>query len=251
MTLGDLYSYIDYLSNKEQFGKQLSLENYKVLLTVVNAQYFKDEFQKIIPALAVNGDEVELKIFNNSPLYRFLNSADLTLTAGLGALPATLGSTLNGTALMGTSWKFARFVSTAEADRVKYNILTPNLEQKPIFTQTPAGYQFTPTSIASAKVNFLREVLNPYFDYCLDSDDKIRYMPVGSLITVGNELQDAGGNIIASNVTHVNSPVLPYTSVSVEFDWDEVDKVVLSNKIIELVMIRNGQIVPQQNVKTN
>lgn len=251
MTLGELYSYIDYLSNKEVNGKQLSLENYKVLLTVVNSQYFKDEFQKIIPALAVTGNEETLKVFNNSPLYRFLNSASLTLTAGVGALPTTLGSTISGTALMGTSWKFASFVSTEEADRKKYNILTPNLEEKPIFTQTPAGYQFIPNSIVSAKVNFLREVLNPYFDYCMDADDKIRYMPVGSLITTGNVLEDDSGNVLVSNVTHINSPTLPYTSISVEFDWDEVDKVVLSNKIIELVMIRNGQIVPQKNVKTN
>jgi len=251
MTLGELYSYIDYLTNKDQFGKQLSLENYKVLLTIVNSQYFRDEFQKIIPALTVNGDEEMLKIFNNSPLYRFLNSADLTLTAGLGTLPTTLGSTLNGTALIGTSWKFARFVSIEEADRRKYNILTPDLSEKPIFTQTPTGYQFTPKTIVSAKVNYLREVVNPYFDYCIDSDDKIIYMPVGSLITLTGVLQDAAGNTLATDVTHINSPTLPYTSVSLEFDWDEVDKVVLSNKIIELVMMRSGQVVPQQNVKTN
>ena len=71
-------------------------------------------------------------------------------------------------------------------------------------------------------------------------------MPVGSQITTANVLQDGSGSIIAANVKHVNSPALPYTSVSAEFDWDEVDKVTLSNRIIELVMIKNGQGVQQK-----
>ena len=173
MNLGDLYSYIDYLTNKDEFGKQLTLENYKVLLTVVNSRYFVEQFNKILPALSVSGGAEMLKAFNNSPLYRFLNSSPLTVTSGVAVLPPTLGRTINGTALVNLGWKYAEFVSAEEADKKKYNIFTPDLAEKPIFIQTPSGYQFIPSSITSASVNFLRKVLDPYFDYCLDADDKI------------------------------------------------------------------------------
>jgi len=237
MNLGELYSYIEYVTNKDKLGEPLSPENYQTLLKVADTQYYKSEFGKILLALDKSGDAI-LKLFNNSPLYRFLAQATLTVTGGKASLPTDLGYTINGTVLLGGSWKFAEFLSVEDADMRKYNILSPDLALKPIFTQAPTGYNFIPSSITSASVNYLKKVVSPYFDYCIGSDDNVYYMPVGSSITAAGDLIDSSSNVIVSGVTHPDNPTLPYTSKSVEFDWDEVDQVKLADMIIEMASIR-------------
>lgn len=238
MNLGELFSYINYVANKDKLGEPLSPQNYQSLIKVVDSQYYKSEFSKILVALDKAGDAI-LKLFNSSPLYRFLSEAMLTVTSGSASLPTDLGYTINGTVLIGSNWKSAEFLSVGDADELKYNVLSPDLSLHPIFVQTPSGYNFIPTSVSSAKVNYLRKEIVPYFDYCIGSDDNVYYMPVGSSITATGDLIDSSSKVIVSGVTHPDNPTLPYTSVSLEFDWDEVDKVKLADMIIEMASIRS------------
>ena len=178
MNLGDIYSYVDYLVNKDQLGESLDPSNYQILLNVVNSQYYKSEFDKVLPVLDLPQTEL-VRVFNNSPLYRFLTTSALTVSAGSVALPADLGRTLDGSALLDNGWKYARLMSVEGTDKMKYTVLTGAKAKKVYFTETPSGYNFIPNSITSAKVNYLRDVKSPVFDYCNDADDNIIYMPVG------------------------------------------------------------------------
>lgn len=240
MNLGELYSYVDYIANKDQLGEPLGPENYRLLLSVVNSQYYKTEFGKILLALDKPGDAI-LKVFNNSPLYRFLSEGTLVVASGVAPLPTDLGYTIDGTALLDGGWKFARFLSVEAADKLKYTILTAARAKKVVFTQTPSGYNFIPNTIVSAKVNYLRQAIAPVFDYCMGPADNIYYMPVGSSITAAGDLVDSSATLIVAGVTHSGSPTLPYTSLSVEFDWDEVDRVKLADMIIEMATIRSRE----------
>ncbi len=240
MNLGELYSYVDYIANKDHLGEPLAPENYQILLNVVDSQYYKSEFGKILLALDKPGEAL-LKVFNNSPLYRFLNRGTLVVTGGAAPLPADLAYTIDGTALLGGSWKFAKFLSVEAADKLKYTILTAARAKKVVFTQTPSGYSFIPSTITSAKVNYLRQAIAPVYDYCVGPSDNVYYMPVGSTISTGGDLLDSSSNLIVAGVTHDGSPTLPYTSISVEFDWDDADKVKLADMIIEMATIRSRE----------
>lgn len=241
MDLGETYSYVDYITNKDKLGEPLGPENYRLLLTVVNSQYYKSEYDKILLVVDKSGDAL-LKVFNNSPLYRFLSRGVLVVTGGIAPLPSDLGYTIDGTALLGGGWKFAKFLSVEDSDKMKYTIMTASRKKKVTFTQTPSGYSFVPSLITSAKVNYLRQAIVPYFDYCIGADDNVYYMPVGSSITAAGDLIDIASNVIASGVTHPDNPTLPYISISVEFDWDEADRVKLADMIIEMATIRSREL---------
>ena len=59
-------------------------------------------------------------------------------------------------------------------------------------------------------------------------------MPVGSIIKGDNKLYDVNDNILLSGqtVTHIGSITKPYTSLSVEFEWEDFMHVKLVSMIL-------------------
>ena len=273
MDLGELFDYINYITNKEQLGEPFSPKHYVLLLKLTNESYYESKYANVLDITQTEGTKINARLFQDSPLSHFLkekvydlNNTNITEFE----LPEDHGKTIDGGVYFSNIWKPADFVTIEEFNRRRFNVMSPTPRRKPYFAQSKDGYTFVPFATRKARVVYLRKAITPFFDYCVGkSDDNEYYMPPGSKIrdirpvplddddeianptSVGvsspplNEfnLYDKDNVLIKTNVIHLSSPTeYPYYSKSVELDWREDDKTKIGDMIIASATVRSREL---------
>jgi len=250
MTLGESFDYISFEINQDSLGTPFTPEDFNRLLKVATNNYYDANYAKLLEVVAAQGISLTTKMFNNSPLFRFLSvkSYDFGNTIPpLAPLPSDLRHTIGGTLEYNNVWRPADFLDIESYNRRRYNILAPSTKRHPIFVQWPDGYQFVPHSSRKARVDYLRFALDPVYDFCIGvDDDNVYFMPEGSYIKIETgviwSLYDLNDGLLISNVTHLSFPGVPYNSITVEWDWQTEDIVKISDSIIALSAVKSREL---------
>jgi hypothetical protein len=250
MDLGHVFEYVNYTTNKDALGEPVGADNFNLLLIAANDSYYNTKYSEVIEIAGASGNDIGVKLFNNTPLFRFLKvkSYDFGNTfPTLAPLPTDLGHTLGGTMYYNNTWRPGKLLDIESFNNRRYNIMSPSVKRKPIFIEKPGGYQFVPHNTRKARVDYLRTSIEPFFDYCVGlDDDKIYFMEVGSKLLSGTpdeviNLYGANDVLIATNVAHLSSSDIPYFSKTVELDWDQEDVTKIADIIIAIASVRSRE----------
>ena len=271
MRLGDVFEYVNYATNKDALGEPLSAEKFNLIIQIASDNYYRDRYKEILELLSAQGISIGVKMFNDSPLFRFLSVKSYAfgnIVPELAPLPYDLAHTLGATMNHNNIWRTGELLDIESFNNRRYNIMAPSVKRKPIFIEKTGGYQFVPKNTRKARVDYLRKVKSPLFDYCIGlDDDEIYFMEVGSCIKVQraaisniddpnnptrdngspltedvNSLYDPNGVLVVSNVEHLTyTGTLPYFSKTIELDWDEDDITKIADSVIATASIKSRE----------
>lgn len=281
MNLGELYDYINIITNRDQLGEPADPVKFSILLKAHSINYYDINYKEILTQALAQHLPVSMRLFEETAFARFLvtKSFDYSnMENDVFAIPEDLKRTLDIEAHVKNIWRSCTITETSDFNARRLNVLAPSPERKPLAKKMPDGYRFAPNYIRKVRLHYLKRASIPYFDYCQGLyDDEIYYMPPGSyikkMIVSGIEpgeehgtdsatpsepkayyhLYDSDNNLIERNVFHPLSPTkFPHYSISVELDWDEEDSISISTTIIGALTTRSReldvtQIATQQN----
>lgn len=237
MNLGEQYDYVNFVLNRDQLGSPTSPDQFNMLINRFSMLLYNEEYQILIKA-AKEGDRNFIELYYESgPLRRFENTiADAGITE-FTDMPENFKRLLSAKLDLNNAIRPVLILGPKAFDSVLTNIMSESLDESPIGRIYPTKIRVLPTG-GDLTTAYLRKAVDPVFDYCMDDGDNVVYMPVGSeIVDVAGTwtLKDSGGTTIIAPVTHSKVFIvgdLPYTSTSVELDWDDEFK----EKIIEDVI---------------
>lgn len=228
---GQIYDYIHTVLRKEAEGNRIKPDRFENLLGVVSLAYGNKQIALF---------EQTSRISNC--LKRFKKAAPLVIDAN-GKAPYPIDYWRESQIVV--SGKPVDIVTDAEAAERNNDALTMPTAANPIAVLQQQYIQFYPVTLTTATLNYLRYPLEPVFDYVIeDATDKLWYMPELSSLSVGHDLYaDEGSNswsdsraygeLIVTDVTHPDSPTLPYRSQSVDLDWNDEDRQIMLAMILQ------------------
>jgi len=231
MTLDRIFSLVNYISAKVISGNTLTPENYNDLLPMVSDIILNDELGKLIQSELT---PIENELLSVSPLRPFRELTTLTVdSAGYATNPIdyvrwTSFTTTESNYIVGTSTPIGtirqiKVLSDHNAIIQQGNVFA-RAEVKNFCFATGTGFRFVPYNIATADMRYIRKPATAYYDYCIDSDYNVVYMPVGSYITAVNNvniLYDVNDAVLSTGVTKSNMTYLPFPSATVELPWED------------------------------
>jgi len=232
LNLGEIWDYVNFLLRKEKEGRTLTPKQYNDLLKVVSLEVFQSLWT-----------EYEENQGSTDSMVRFAIETALTMSGTLSTdfptdyyhITGLRDGDINIDIVTQLEWD-----SILNDPVLKPTASSPRAKLRTI--SSVKQIEINPAPSTAANLTHLRRPVTPFFDYCIDdSTDEIIYMEVGWLITAGNALEDGSSNVIAAAVTHPDSPALPYTSVSVEFDYEDEDTNKAKTLILEKVSLSNKQ----------
>lgn len=255
MNLFEIFEYVNYIANKEQLGDPPTPERYTLLLKDVNLEVYSSLLENFIKTLAdpQNWDYSELP--DSNPLKRFAKTNVIMLptdSAGQMAKPKDYGRYISFLADTGDGrFKRVRVYDAKAFDKQIDNVLAPPLNENPIVKETGENFLFVPNNIRKISISYLRVPEEPYFDYCFDETGELVYMPEGTQVVKSGEnysLTDTNLKLILSNVMPKKYSLnFPYESQSKELDWDGKDIPLITESIINKVLMRSRELGQQPN----
>jgi len=237
LNLVQIWNHINFLLRKEKEGKTLTPKQYNDLLTVVNFEVFQAMWVRYENDITITDSLVRFIVdetLTTSVSQDYVESLNfptdyyhLISLKTSGDIPIDLCTELE--------WNELRddpvIGATATSPRARM-----------VYDQGQKQIRVLPSSATDFDITYMRRPATPYFDYCIDNTtDEILYMEVGWIITAGGALEDGSSNVISAAVTHPDSPSLPYTSVSIEFDYEPQDVDKAKNLILQKVSLSNKQ----------
>lgn len=238
MNLQELFDFINFIINKEQSGKCITPSQYTLVLRKANYSFFKkyfdvpEEYQVGMPMSRI---QWEITDVTKEKLSRFMvaldaaNANPLGLTSGFATKPTDMFFTDYFTSPSGGVGSFRKGY---QFDSQKINCVTAPTEKHPIATIRGGNIEFAPSSMETVNFYYLRRPLDPNYDFYLDEDDNIIYLPPGETSPTTGTPAD-------------------HDSESVELDWN-VDCIW---DIVEIILedvgvgINRGEIVQYANQK--
>ena len=130
-------------------------------------------------------------------------------------------------------------LSSTLLPKYRGSVINGNPEESPKGFVGGGYIEFLPNDISDCVLVYLRTPAKPYYDFCMDENDAEIFMPVGSTIQVyydepgvpnGYALYDSTGALMQSGVIKAGVS-FPYTSLSVDLDWDEINHVRFANNV--------------------
>lgn len=218
MTLGEIYSLVNYILNKEQNGEAISPTQFQLLLATTNIEYFTKKYG--LPEQWQPGQALPIEAWEKTQKI----SDDLRLSKGW--VEPMLINTTTGRASLPTDYVHASAIrrtylptqnaepKTTEIDllndsqfnsRLTDTITFPTIKH-PIATLIGNEIQFEPKNLQRCIFSYLRLPVKPVFDYDIVSTQV---------------------NYLAPGEQHANSTVQPVNtpSLSVELEWPEVNHI--------------------------
>ena len=242
MTLGVIYDLINYIVGKEWVGGTFTIPQLNNLLPMAQYDLLNAELEKVD---AGELTPISGAVVGKSPLRPFYKSADLSIDIyGFATLPTDY---LRWAGITTSDLRAIEVVSHQMFAERQSNVLRrADINPFGVFANNEfcvVPYDLAPavftSSLPTIKMWYLRTPATPYYDYCQDSTTLEQiYMPVGSYITLvqaKNVLYDVNGNVLNADVTKSNMTVLPYTSKSIELEWDANMHVDIIRRVLDKV----------------
>ena len=251
MTLGEIRKLLFALLNKDQSGNSFTPASYNLEIQSKNLDLINVEYDKLKQLAQTKGTSIYKELYNSSSLRIFKKEKTIALhDKGIIAKSEITNYLypLSAIVIDNDIIRKLDFIDDDEANRRKTNAIERPLDQFPIAVELSERFILTPNNIENVKVNYIKTPDTPYYDYCIrDDNDREEYMPVGSKIEGDHKLYNKDGGLLLSGqtVTHVGTIPKPYTSLSVEFEWESFMHIKLISMILTDmgVTIRDAEIL--------
>ncbi len=208
MTNNDLYKSLLNILRKESKGLAVSPDAFTDYLKVENLALF-NEYCK--------GIEVSQKV--SDALRVFKTSSTRTLTTGSVSAPSDYahltamhvgGDTILIDQVTDEEWVFRQD-----------DELTQPTASYPIGRLADTNIYVLPNTITSITVLYIRNPTEPYFDYYTDANYKVQYLTAGQVYALQTSEVYRDGTSSGS-----------VTSISVELEWEDLDKIKILHRIL-------------------
>ena len=228
MNLGEMYTLIEFIVNKDYDGNIITPERFKMLIKVVNIEHFRDKYglpEEYQPGRPIPNERADITLKNIDDMKAFKEMMpNRTVAAGVMLYPSgyvhrdaityNFSKTING-----TPTSLPRPVEVLRgsefASREGNYTKRPTL-QNPICTFRSDGVHVRPITITAVDFSYFRFPTTPIFAY-IESDGYITYDAVNSI----------------------------------ELEWPEDEKIVIMRRCLEYigVNLREADITNYANVK--
>jgi hypothetical protein len=271
MDLGKLFDQINYILNRDQLGSPASPDAFNMLLKFHNREFYDNSYKELVKMLMEQGRAVMDAYFQStSPLKRFYKQKDYNFTTPaapvLVPVPTDYARVLTLSVFSKDNWREVDLIGELEFTNRTQNIFIKDPEEFPFGMEyydhvfdldlgavTRTVFKVIPLRLRKYRLAYLFNVIEPYFDYCVDEQDNIVYMPPTSIImakqgpTVDASLIMPDGTHLADHVTkREGATAYPYTSQSIELDWNEEHKDYFLDAII-----RDASLRARENITPN
>ena len=234
MNLDQLYRVVNYISAKVVSGNTLTPDNYNDLLPTVQDIITNDELKKLVQdELSPVPDE----LLSLSPLrpFRFMD----TLIVGSSGFTSAPNDYIRWSSMLNSRNAPITVVSDHTAAIRQGNVFGRS-DIKNFCYIVGGAFRFIPYDIGTIYLNYIRKPLVPYFDWCLDANYNVVFMPYQSYITAVGAIQvlyDVNDVVLASDVTKADMNYLPFPSRTVELEWEERYAPIFIGQLLKLVGI--------------
>lgn len=241
MNIRTILDFVNFKANKVQEGNTMSKDQYNTLLEVFNNKMFEEEYALVEMQAKEAGLATYDTIYSNSSIRAFRKLLLFTTVGGEANVPDDYKKFISFIAKYGDQERKISVVSDDMMNIKRTSILESPASIEPVVCIYDSVMKFMPKDIgASSQIEmvYLRKPLTPYYDSCVALASGLEvFMPVGSNIrtygTVLNLYESAtSSNIIQANVSH-SSGLSPYTSKTVELEWDEKMQLTLIDLLLQ------------------
>jgi len=225
MNLGYIREAVNYYATKENRGNTITPEQFSLRLRDACIEYANENY-KNFQINQSNSDIIGVLEVVKGGMFDPLHID----SDGLAPIPANYYRVSSCAVVLEGELKNVDILSDAEYRERKASYIIDPYEypscvirrNKTAFSTYPYGYiEFNPKVLNFAELTYLSQVPTPYYDYVIGSTTYEEvYMPVGSIITAGNNLV-LNSTTLYTGVTHTPTVSLPYTSRSVELVFPE------------------------------
>lgn len=251
MTISEIFLYCQDVANKDVHGMPFGPDQFNNLIKFVNIELFQDSFAQSKVISEQGGSKLSAVIFDTNDLKNFIKTATLTagtntvgsLTVGRTAYPADMEYPM----MIWSNGRDVEIVSVYKLGRIRSSVINRDFSERPVAVQTDGYFEYYPNNITGLLLTYLKKPDVPYYDYCYDENDIPVFMPVGSiikysLITGNYNLYSSAlmsAVLLQANVTHpyffnlAPSPLVTYTSLTTELEWDQTKHLYIAHKILE------------------
>ncbi len=258
MTIKGILDFVNYISNKEQMGQSLTPENFNVLLAGFNIKIFNDELTQVEVMAKTQGIPMYRALYAASSLRKFRTLTTLQTDAqGIASLPTDYVHFTKLLAQYNGAIRTIDVVSEEEMANKRSSMMETSLSIKPACTMYGTQVQFFPKDIGhspnpNVELKYIKMPAIPNYDWCISNVTGSQvFMPVGSYVqTYGGATQNlyaANGDVLARDVElRVSLGYLPYTSFTVELEWDEI----FQWKLITLLLTAMGVNLKDEQIRS-
>lgn len=244
MNLKDYRIYCNEVMNREELGEPASPEEFNTYIKLAVNEYYKEQYQAFLQGWAKAPDGISLPYYISS-IAPFLKRKVLTNgSIRTVDLPFDYKYPVSVTLVIDGVHVNAKILSPDQTDNALYNDLA-SITEYPVALIDDDGLEGVPNDYTEAILRYFRTIDEPNFDYCVsDNTGRVIYMPVGSELfnDAGTiTLKDSQDNVLATDVSHVDSPSLPYASQSVEIEFDDAYFTEIAGKVIEVMAAKNRE----------
>lgn len=228
MTLDDIRKYTLAVLKKHQTGGAFSPEQFNKVIVEAGINLFNIEYDKAKKLALQTGIQLGQAILDLQMLVPFIKNKECTVTSGIlnkSDINSKYAYVISAVSTYNSKLHKVDFISAVEADKRRTSVLFP-VDKCNIGVEFDTYLKFYPTSSYQTEINYIKEPTEPIYDYCYKTTNNEEiYMPVSSRIedndSGGYKLVDSGGVLIEDNVEHITATSYPYTSNSVEYEWDD------------------------------
>jgi len=271
MTNEEVKKYIEFISNKDQSGATLPIEDFNTMLQVGNLEFYRDLREKYEANLEVTNSIKHLKVFDTA----------LAIASGTGIadIPAdyVYGGQVYYTQTV-SSVNYHReiyLVTDKEFNRRMASVIEKPTVKHPIVKLVGDYFYFEPKTIGSAKFSYVKSHTTPNLDYYIDANYREIYFSdpsdidtwasgttynTGDVVKYGTHYYTAktDGNITTppsinddweynESYSHLlttgeegslgESAGTVVDSTTVEMGWRDDDKLIIADKILRMMGI--------------
>ena len=186
MTLGEMYSLIEFLTNKDFEGNIITPQRFNMLIKVVNIDMFRQKYgipEEYQPGRPIPNEYADITLKNTDDLKAFKKrAADRTVTSGIMSYPTdyahrdtivyNFSKTINSVA---TSLpRPVEILRESEFASREGNYTKRPTTQNPIGVLRVDGIHIRPITIVACDLNYYRFPVDPIFAYT-EGDGYITY----------------------------------------------------------------------------
>jgi len=210
MTLQEIKTLVDYISNKSLYGNTMSENEYNNVLEIVNVKFFKNKLEefKLKVANGLNEDMLSINMLNE-----FKSISFPTISGGEFSIPAdyqyfiSLYGTYNG------EKKKVRLIDEDEFSNYFGNIMASNLTHTPVVVLR-SNFYVVPNDITNLQFAYYKLPAQPIYDYYIDVNGNTVYLTAGAThVWVTGEIDSSG--------TRHTTGDSNYSSTTVELEYNQ------------------------------
>lgn len=248
MTLQEGLTYINFTSNKDQFGRTMTEDEYNILLSTHYLDFFKRQIEQYADKVTGQIQETELSI----KLMREFRAIETSIAPTVGVIDLSSGGDLSEsyayfadlTGSVNGVIKEIELLTDDEKRNRQMNLLSSSPEYYPFCVIDGDNLQIYPTNITPVDMTYYRFPAKPIYDWYTDVNGNIQALAEGA-----THVWDTG-EIDSDGVEHtIGDPDWSSKTIELEFNGDIHED--FFNELLRnfATRIQNERVVGYTNIK--